>query len=192
MAMTTYAGDITLKRPAVQRMSRQRRILAVLFVVSFALDFKGQVGGSPTQFLMAGLNIGTFLLLAISYRFTVPRHGLGASVFWGWATFLLFGAVGALINTVPFSHYIRIAYAFTLFLEGFLASWWAARDPYDAKMIISAMTTAAVVSLFFTLWWGFYFTGHSVGQIRYQILRDRKSTRLNSSHTDISRMPSSA
>ena len=32
----------------------------------------------------------------------------------------------------------------------------------------------------------------AIGVLEYKVLLDRKSTRLNSSHTDISRMPSSA
>ena len=170
MASTTHVGDVIPEQPAVQRMSGQRRILVVLFVISFALDFMGQVGGSPIQFLMAGLNIATFLLLALSYRFAVPRYGLSAFVFWGWAVFMLFGTAGALANTVSFSHYLRIAYTFALFLEGFLVVWWTARDPRDTRMIVSAMMGAAVVSLFFTLCWGFYFTGQSAEQIRGNIL----------------------
>ena len=35
-------------------------------------------------------------------------------------------------------------------------------------------------------------TPASIGVIKPEAIRDRKSTRLNSSHTDISRMPSSA
>jgi len=170
MAITTSNVDILLEQPAVQRMSRQRRILAVLFVISFAIDFKGSVGGSPIQFLMAGLNIFAFLLLAISYRMAIPRKGLAAFVFWGWAAFMLSGTAGALANTVPFSHYLRIAYTFALFLEGFLVVWWTTRDPRDARMIISTMVAVAVVSLVFTLGWGFFFTDEGVGKIRYQIL----------------------
>ncbi len=170
MAIATYDVGIFVEQPAVRRMNGQRRILTILFVISFALDFKGQVGGALIQFLMAGLNIATFLLLALSYRFTVPRHGLGAFVFWGWAAFLLTGAVGALVNTVPFAHFIRIAYPFILFLEGFLVASWVARDPHGAKLIVSVMLAAAIVSLVFTLGWGFYFTGEGAGTIRYQIL----------------------
>ena len=32
----------------------------------------------------------------------------------------------------------------------------------------------------------------ATGTVNYDVITDRKSTRLNSSHTDISRMPSSA
>lgn len=68
MMIATHDVSILMEQPAVRRMSRQRRILAVLFVVSFILDFKGAVGGSPIQFLMAGLNSTAFLLLAVSYH----------------------------------------------------------------------------------------------------------------------------
>lgn len=171
MAITSRVPDCSVERiGSTRRMSRQRRILAVVFVVSFALDFKGVAGGSPLLFLMAGLNSIAFLLLAVSYRMTLPTRGLASLILWGWGCFLAIGTLGALINAAPFNHYIRIAYTFTLFLEGFLVAWWTARDPRDAKLIVSAMMAAAVVSLFFTLGWGFYFSGESVGKIRYQIL----------------------
>lgn len=153
-----------------RRMSRQRRILVVLFVISFALDFKGAAGGSPLQFLMAGLNSVTFILLAISYRIALPTRGLASFVLMGWGGLLAFGTLGALVNAVPFNHYIRIAYTFMLFLEGFLVAWWVTREPRDAGLIMSAMILAAIASLFFTFGWGFYFTGEGIGRIRYQIL----------------------
>ena len=86
-----------MEQPATQRMSRARRILAVMFVASLALDFKGTVGGSSIQFLMAGINGVTFLLLAVSYRMALPRRGLGAFVFWGWGIFLVIGTLGAML-----------------------------------------------------------------------------------------------
>lgn len=152
------------------RMSPQRRILTVLFVMSFALDFKGTAGGSLLQFLMAGVNSATFILLALSYRLALPTRGLPSFVLLGWGGLLAVGTMGALVNAVPFGHYIRIAYTFLLFLEGFLVSWWVAREPRNVKLIMSAMTSAAIVSLFFTFAWGFYFTAEGVSQIRYQIL----------------------
>ena len=170
MASTTQANGFSMEQPVTQRISQPRRILAVLFVVSFAMDFKGAAGGSPIQLLMAGLNSAAFLLLAVSYRMALPGEGFSAFVFWGWGAFLVTGTLGALVNSTPFAHYIRIVYTFVLFLEGFLVAWWTARDPRDSRMIVSAMMGAAVVSLFFTLWWGFYSTDRSVEQIRYQIL----------------------
>ncbi|MGD2063709.1 MAG: hypothetical protein PVF51_09035 [Nitrospirota bacterium] len=164
-----YAAD-PVARPAGRRVSRNRRILAILFVVSFALDFKGSVGGSPIQYLMAAFNTAAFMLLAASYRMALPRRGLGAFVFWGWGAFLLTGTLGAVLNSTPFGQYIRIVYPFTLFLEGLLVAWWTARDPHDAGTIVSAMMVGAVVSLFYTVWWGFYFSGDSAAEIRYQIL----------------------
>ncbi len=151
-------------------MSIQRRTLAVIFVLSFALDFKGAEGGSPIQFLMAGINSTAFLLLAMSYRMAFPRRGLAAFIVWGWVCFLTIGTLGALVNATPLNQYIRIVYTFTLFLEGFLVAWWVARDPRDARMIVTAMMATAVISLFYTLAWGFYFTGKDLEEIRYQIL----------------------
>ncbi|MGH2508424.1 MAG: hypothetical protein ACRDHZ_13645, partial [Ktedonobacteraceae bacterium] len=151
-------------------ISLQNRILAVIFVISFALDFKGAVGGSPIQFAMASLNTLAFLLLAVNVRVTLPRSGYAAFVFWGWLTFLSAGSVAALFFAVPFSRYIRTIYPFILFLEGFLVAWWVARDGRGARTLVTAMMYTALVSLFFTFWWGFHFTNETVGAIRYQIL----------------------
>lgn len=170
MAITSHAAGISVEQPTTHRMSLQRRILAVMFVISFALDFKGTAGGSPIQVLMGGLNSVAFLLLAVSYHMALPRRGLAAFVLWGWGAFLVVGTLGALVNATPFEHYIRIVYSYTLFLEGFLVAWWTAKNPRDARIIVSAMTVAGVVSLFFTFWWGFHVTGDGSGEIRYQIL----------------------
>ena len=162
------AGE--MPRPVARRMNQQQRILAIAFVVSFALDFKGAVGGSFSQFLMSAVNAIAFLLLAMSYRMALPKRGLAAIVFWAWLAFLLIGTLGAFVNSTPFEHYIRVLHPFALFLMGFLVVWWTARDPRDASIIVSAMVAAAIVSLLFTLWWGFHFTGVGLGEIRYQIL----------------------
>lgn len=170
MAMTRHPTGANVAQPATHRVSPQRRILTVLFIVSFALDFKGSTGGSPLQMFMMALNTIAFLMLAVSFRMVIPRKGFVAFLLWGWGSFLIIGSLGALISATPFGHYIRIAYAFVLFLEGFLVAWWIARDSRDAGMIVSAMMATAVVSLFFTFWWGFFFTGLSREEIRYQIL----------------------
>ncbi len=59
----------------------------------------------------------------------ILSKGLAAYVFWGWSAFLVVGTIGALVNATPFGHFIRIAYPFTLFLEGFLVASWAASVP---------------------------------------------------------------
>ncbi|NCO18659.1 MAG: hypothetical protein GW900_01135 [Gammaproteobacteria bacterium] len=170
MVSTRYPAGIPVEQQATHRISRQKRILAIVVVISFALDFKGAVGGSLIQFLMGGLNTAAFLVLAATCRMALPRKGLGAFVFWGWVAFLVTGTLGAFVNVTPFDQYIRIVYPFTLLLEGFLVAWWTMRNSHDAITIVSAMMSAAVVSLFFTLAWGFYFTEQGVEQIRYQIL----------------------
>jgi hypothetical protein len=150
--------------------SWQRRFIAALFVISFALDFKGAMGGSSVQYAMASVNTAAFLLLAISYRAAFPRSIFAAVLFWGWIIFLAVGSIAAMINTVPFNQFIRTIYPFVLFLEGFLVCWWVSRDPRGAKALVSAMIFSAIVSMVFTVWWGFHFSGEAYGNIRYQIL----------------------
>lgn len=170
MTIKEHVPGVSGALPRIHGMTQGRRILATAFVVSFAFDFKGTPGGSPIQLLMGGLNAVAFLLLATNSRVTLPRKGFASFVFWGWGSFLLVGSVGAVVNATPIAHYVRIIYTFALFLGGFLVAWWTARDARGAGILISAMTTTAVLSLFFTLGWGFVFTGESIGQIRYQIL----------------------
>ena len=157
-------------RRSTHQMSRRQRILAIVFITSFAFDFKGSSGGSTIQLIMAGLNTAAFLLLAASYSIVLPRHGLGKFVLWGWLIFLVTGTLGAVVNDTPAGHYFRISYTFILFLEGFLVAWWTTRDSRNAGVVVSAMMTTAIISLFFTFVWGFYFTGQSAELIRYQIL----------------------
>ena len=58
--------------------------------------------------------------------------------------------------------------------------------PRDSLTVITGLSGSGKSSLAFD-------TIYAEGQRRYvESLSDRKSTRLNSSHTDISRMPSSA
>ncbi len=151
-------------------MTRLLRILTTAFVISFALDFKGEQGGTSIQFIMAAINAIAFLLLAVTYRMAVPRRGLGAFVFWVWLAFLLTGALGAFVNGTSAEQFVRVIYPFALFLQGFLVAYWIGRTPIGAETIVSAMKTTATISLFFTFIWGLYFTGHSFDHIRYQIL----------------------
>jgi len=152
------------------RMSVFRRIFAAIFVLSFALDFKGNVGGTVIQFVMAGLNAFAFILLAASYRFRSPRSLLPATVLWGWLIFVITGTMGALANFVPLSSYVRIVYPFVLFIEGYMVAWWIGKSNNGSQVLVSTIYTASAISLFFTLMWGFAFTGISVTDIRYQIL----------------------
>lgn len=165
-ARITNIEETIVPRP----FSIQRRCLAALFVLSFAFDFRGTSGGSVIQFVMAGTNSIAFLLLAVSYRATLPKRGVSALVMWSFLLMLMTGSAGAMITAVPFGHYIRVIYPFALFLEGFLVAWWVAANPLGAQRLVGIMAAAAIVSLFFTYWWGLHFTGEGLNQIRYQIL----------------------
>lgn len=153
-----------------RRASVEMRVMTAICVLAFAFDFKGSPGGSPIQYAMATANAFAFLLLAFVHRVSIPRRGFSAWVFWGWMVFLSVGSVGAIFNSVPFGHYIRTIYPFSLFSEGFLVAWWASGDHRSSTTLVTAMTMTALVSFFFTFWWGFHFTGEGAGAIRYQIL----------------------
>jgi hypothetical protein len=164
-----------------------KKFFSILFVVAFALDFRGAsstsisaaaaasggqtAGGTALQVVMAATNSLSFLMLATANRVKLPRSGLATALLWVWLAMLVTGTFGAMVNTTTvFTSWARILYPFTLFLEGFLVSWWATKDPSVVKGLMSAMVAAACVSLVFTCWWGFYHTGDSAEDIRYEIL----------------------
>lgn len=145
-------------------------VATVIFALSLMLDARGAAGGSIVQYVMAAINSLAFLLLAINYKVTLPRSGFSGALVWVWLSLLLIGSMGALVYRVPFNQYIRVIYPFILFLEGFLVAWWVSSSVRRATLLVSAMTFAAIVSLFFTIWWGFHFTHQTSEEIRYQIL----------------------
>lgn len=146
------------------------RVLAVVFVASFSLDFKGNDGGALIQYGMAVVSTLAFVLLGLRYRFIMPGRGAAAWIFWPWLVFLFVGSAGAALNGVAFSHYIRTIYPFVLFGEAFLVAWWFAKSANAGWVLMGAMRWSAVVSVLFTLGWGFFFTGNGLSSIRYQIV----------------------
>ena len=84
--------------------------------------------------------------------------------------------------------------AIAALVAGFAAGWWLAsraRDQQqdqmrDAFAALAASTLKASTDEFLKL------ADQKIGNVHRDAAIDRKSTRLNSSHTDISRMPSSA
>lgn len=151
-------------------MSRGTRVLTGLFVLSFALDYKGAQGGSLFQYAMAALNYAAFVGLAARYSLKIPRRGLAAFVVIAWSMFLISGSIAAVAHAVPASQYTRTIYPFFLFIEGFLVAWWVARTEKGGETLIMAMMSSAVISLIFTFWWGFHFSGVGIQRIRHQIL----------------------
>lgn len=145
-------------------------MLAALFVLSFAFDVKGARGGSVWQYAMATVNIAAFLFIGVRMRGVLPRRGIPAAIFWVWCGLLIAGSVSAAVYSVPFGPFIRTILPFILFAEGFLVAWWLGRDEAGATALTGAMTGTAVLSLLFTFWWGFHFTGESALSIRFQIL----------------------
>lgn len=147
-------------------------IILGVFVLSFAFDFKGSVGGSPIQYAMAIVNELAFVCLSVRFKFVLPKRGLAAFIFWAWWLFIVVGSVGTSIAYVSFGKYVRVLYPFVLFLEGFLVAWWVTKNGhFDLnKNFIRYMILAGVVSLIFNYWWGFYFTGMGIKGVRFHIL----------------------
>lgn len=145
-------------------------LLAAMFVLSFSFDFKGQHGGAMVQFVMAGANGLSFILLAARFRFALPGRGTAGFMWWTWAAFVATASASAWINAVSGERYLRVIYPVLLFMEGFLVAWWLSKDRGNAIRLVTFMTWAAVASLLFTAWWGFASTGLGMTHIRYQIL----------------------
>ena len=78
------------------------------------------------------------------------------------------------------------------FLISGLVVWLIGESPLDALVLLLQGALGSGEGIGFTLFYAtsFIFTGLSVAVAIHA--GDRKSTRLNSSHSDLSRMPSSA
>jgi len=150
--------------------TKQALYLLSVFILSVAFDVKGTAGGSPIQFILAGISVLTFILIAVHFRFIFPASGAAGYIVWCWVLFLLIGSIGSLIHKVPFGQYIRIFDSYFLFLEGFLVAWWYTKIKRLGNALIKRMILAAIISLFFTLWWGFNFTGENISIIHFSIL----------------------
>lgn len=154
----------------VGNLSAEERVLAALFVLSFAFDFKGTAGGTVIQFVMAGANALCFVMLIIRARFTLPKRGYAGVAPWLWLAFLCFGSLGAAIAAAPLAHFVRVIYPFILFAQGSYVGWLVARTLEGRRFIVGVMESTALISLVFTVAWGFYFSGDTLHSIRYQIL----------------------
>ena len=150
--------------------TKQALFLVSVFVLSVAFDVKGTAGGSPIQFVLAGISALAFILIAVHFRFTLPASGAAGYIVWCWVLFLLVGSIGTLIHKVPFEQYIRVFDSYFLFLEGFLVTWWCAKIRRLGNALIKRMMLAAVISMLFTVWWGFHFTGENISVIHFSIL----------------------
>lgn len=166
---THLAFQKLYSRPVPGRLTS---IMTAVFVLSFALDFKGEVGGTLIQYIMAAVNTLAFISLASLFHFSCPRRGLSAYTFWIWLTFIILGSLGAFVSVVPLERYIRVVYPYVLFSEGFIVSWWVVRsNQADLNtLLIRYMIIAAVISVAFNFWWGFYFTGLGIMGVRFHVL----------------------
>jgi len=152
--------------------SQKRTVTTFLFALiplSLAFDFKGAVGGNVIQYIMAGTNIMAFVVLVLMSTARLPRRGATAILLYVWLVFALFGTLGALLSSVPADQYIRVIFPFLLFAEGLLVAWSAGKRGLSTNLV-EWMFRGAVLSLVFTLVWGFVSTGMSVHEIRYQIV----------------------
>lgn len=143
-------------------------LLVFIFIFSFAFDFKGDIGGSAIQYLMATANMGAFLLLGMRYRFSIHKRFL--FILSAWIFFLVIGSLGAVNSGMSFNQYIRTIYPFILFFEGLIVVQWFSEKPLAIFKLIDAMIFSSVVSFVFIFMYGVYFTGLSLEKIRYQIL----------------------
>ncbi len=151
------------------RNGHYKTLFVSIFVLSFALDFRGTVGGGMPQFVMMGVNSFAFFILIYQFGMRIPKRSWAAFVFWGWVLYLVLGSLGALVSDVPTDRLIRIIYPVILFLEGFLVAWWVARQGGE-DVLMRIMVLSAIISFVFMIWWGFYFTGRDIESIRYEIL----------------------
>lgn len=154
----------------VSRATWPWRMATNLFVLPFAFDYKGSVGGSASQFAMAAVSTFAFVILAVQYRGRLPRRGVLAYVVWGWMAFLFIGSLGARLSGVSGAHYLRVVYPYALFLEGMLVAWWVINFSGGGVFLLRRMVLVATISMIFTPVWGSYFTGDSIGALHFYLL----------------------
>lgn len=130
-------------------------LATVLFVLSLALDYKGQAGASGAQIAMAVVNTVAFLGVAVQHRAKLPLSGLAGMVVWGWVLYLAVGSVSALVWQVHPGHFLRILYQYSLLVAGFLVGWWSSRTEWRVvNRLVDAMLVAAGVSLVYSAFRG--------------------------------------
>lgn len=150
--------------------NRIRYIIIYFFILSFAFDFKGNEGGTIIQYGMAVLNTVSFIVLAALFRFRLPTHGKSSKILAFWLLFIICGSFAAILNQVPINNFIRVIYPFCLFMLGFNVAFWFRRDQKGIELIVSALQWCAIISVMFTVYWGFRFYDVSLDTVRYQIL----------------------
>lgn len=145
-----------------------------VYIFSFAFDFKGEVGGSLSQFIMAGFSI------AAGIGFIIFRNRKMKNLFkltpgikkiaMLWCFYLLSTIFTALIAGVMFERYIRVFFPLLLCGISLLIICKFQRRLIDPHEIIKPLIIASIVSVLWKAYYSIQITGIEIHSMRYQLL----------------------
>jgi hypothetical protein len=145
-----------------------------VYIFSFAFDFKGEVGGSLSQFIMAGFSIAAgigFIIFRnrkIKNLFKLTPGIKKIAVL--WCFYLLSTIFTALIAGVMFERYIRVFFPLLLCGISLLIICKFQRRLIDPHEIIKPLIIASVVSVLWKAYYSIQITGIEIHSMRYQLL----------------------
>jgi hypothetical protein len=144
------------------------------YIFSFALDFKGQPGGSLPQFIMAGLSIVAgigFIIFQSRKMQSSSELTTGTkkiTILW-WA-YLLSTIFTGVISEVTFGRYIRIFFPLLLCGISLLIICKCQKRLIDPYKIINPLLIASVVSIIWRAYYAIQIMGIDIYSMRYQLL----------------------
>jgi hypothetical protein len=142
--------------------------LVFLFPFSFALDFKGQEGGSLEQALMAIVSVAIFLMIFLAGRLRATR-GSGICIAWSFLV-LMVGCFTAICYGVKLEFTMKMLLPYWLFVAGIWTGSVACNSLNAAWSLFFGMTAAGLVSLLFRYYYATQVRGLALEEMRYQIL----------------------
>ena len=152
----------------------EEKFLLWVYIFSFAFDFKGEVGGSLSQFIMAGFSIATgigFIIFRNRKMKNLFKLTPGIKkIAMLWWFYLLSTIFTALIAGVMFERYIRVFFPFLLCGISLLIICKFQKRLINPHEIIKPLIIASVVSVLWKAYYSIQITGIEIHSMRYQIL----------------------
>jgi len=152
----------------------EEKFLLWVYIFSFAFDFKGEVAGSLSLFIMAGFSI------AAGIGFIIFRNRKMKNLFklttgikkiaMLWWFYLLSTIFTALIAGVMFERYIRVFFPLLLCGISLLIICKFQRRLIDPHEIIKPLIIASVVSVLWKAYYSIQIIGIEIHSMRYQLL----------------------
>jgi len=157
----------------LRQLFLEEKVLLWIYIFSFAFDFKGDVGGSLSQFIMAGLSIGAglgFILYGYRVNISVALSPGLKKVTALWWVYLFSTAFTALITDVMFERYIRVFFPLLLCGISLLIICKFQTHLIDPHEILKPLLFATLVAVLWKIYYATQIAGIELYHMRYQIL----------------------